>query len=315
MRLLLFDSANIEKRTCTAARMVDAPPDKKTHTRSSVRLIEEEPCSPFVHGTSPSRMAFFLSPALYLSFLSPPSALSTILMVFVLVKKWQCPPLFEEITGAAAIHTWMFVCKQDVSPCGWDGAGGLGVESFVEKLWMHEILLVFIRNVRMIHISIQPGSSICLVSFGLWAAPLTMKMTFVISVSVGVILHLSLKPFWISVTKTLCHNLHFPPVVSSLNRQENTWRGTRLTPGGGKADMCKPIAVLPAFFLFLKAHLALTLLIQLCHGDNRNTKSRSELGWARVNHSAHLPSSSPLHPHLPLHLSPCRILPQPLNWN
>lgn len=80
----------------------------KRHTRSSVRLLEEEPCSLFVHATSPSRMAFFLSSALYLSFLS--SELSSILMVFALTKKWQCPPLYEEVMRVAVIHTWMFMC-------------------------------------------------------------------------------------------------------------------------------------------------------------------------------------------------------------
>lgn len=103
----------------THCRTYGGHPPIKRHTRSSVQLLEEEPCSPFVHATSPSRMAFFLSSALYLSFLSPPSVLSTILMVFVLTKQWQCPPLFKEVTGAAAINTWMFVCLcvQDVSPC------------------------------------------------------------------------------------------------------------------------------------------------------------------------------------------------------
>lgn len=93
-------------------RTVDAP-----HTRSTVRLLKEEPCSPFVHATSPSRMAFFLSSALYLSFLSPPSAPSAVLMVFVLTKKWQCPPLFEEVTGLQSyIHGCSCACACRMCP-------------------------------------------------------------------------------------------------------------------------------------------------------------------------------------------------------
>lgn len=46
-------------------------PNKDRHTRSSVELLEEEPWSPFVHATSSSRMAFFLSSAHYLSVFSP----------------------------------------------------------------------------------------------------------------------------------------------------------------------------------------------------------------------------------------------------
>lgn len=65
-------------------------PINPVHMHSGAGPLEAEPCSLFVHCTSPSRMAFFLSLALYLCFLSPHPPhprRQPFLMVFVPAKK------------------------------------------------------------------------------------------------------------------------------------------------------------------------------------------------------------------------------------
>lgn len=87
MNILLFDSADVDAYAHAHTHCCTYGPNKDRHTRSSVELLEEEPWSPFVHATSSSRMAFFLSSAHYLSVFFAPSALSTVLLVFVLTMK------------------------------------------------------------------------------------------------------------------------------------------------------------------------------------------------------------------------------------
>lgn len=100
MTLPQFDSEHIQKHTSMHQRCPPPPPIKQhthtyTHTRPSVRLLEEEPCSPFVHASSSSRMAFFLSSSLYLSFLSAPSALSAIFNGVCAHKEATMPPIIS----------------------------------------------------------------------------------------------------------------------------------------------------------------------------------------------------------------------------
>lgn len=139
----------------------------------------------------------------FLSLISPlsicffaPSALSTVLLVFVLTMKWQRPPLFEEVAGAAAIHA----CTD-----------------------VHVLVASVKRWCRIVHMRMYP-SRVHRVPFSSanWVSGLILTCEadffFVISVSVCV-WHLWLKRLWIFVTKMLCRNLH-----------TNTWWGLRLTP-------------------------------------------------------------------------------------
>lgn len=117
MSLLLFDS----QRCCTYAGCTPL----RAHTRSSVRVSETEPCSPFVHATGSDRMAPFLSSALYLPFPSPHKRRRP--FYWCLCSHWNDndPHYFRKPQGLQPYIHWC-LCVHDASPCRSDEAGERG---------------------------------------------------------------------------------------------------------------------------------------------------------------------------------------------
>ena len=91
-------------------------------------------------------------------------------------KEMTMPPIYRRKSQGCShtyIHTWMLVCmcEQEVSRCGWDGAGVLCVNGYVESSVSTNIrLCLSVMSVWLIF-SHQAGSTVHLVPIRIWAAP------------------------------------------------------------------------------------------------------------------------------------------------
>ena len=202
------------------------------------------------------------------------------LMVFVPAKKWQCPLLFEEVTGAAVIHACLFVCVQNASPCGSDGGScekaPVPCLHAYTPVCVHHALSVWHVLSRWLsfHLLTVSGLKIWrLVGF------------FVVFFQCQRCLKCVIKAF------LSCNNLRLPPVATERTRGV-AWQAPLPQTAGGRGGGLKPGA---AIFYLVSAWFVcpwiLRAAVALCRRRSNTSslwKYRHTKSWVRagLNHCA-----------------------------